>query len=84
MKCKTFKVELPDYCLSYLVNGDSSGLRADEIINVDLFMDEYYDYAEELKGHVVIDVIDEEGSFNPFPEFGLACNTLACNINILY
>ena len=84
MKCITYENEMPDYCLSYLINDDASGIDDDDVKNTDDFMKEFYDYADELKGHVVVDVIDEEGSFNPFPAFGLACNTLKCNINILF
>ena len=84
MKIETYKVEIPDYALSYLINDDSSGIDEAEIKLIDEFMQEYYDEAKKVKGSVIIDVIDEEGSFNAFPEFGLACNTFSCNIHIIY
>ena len=84
MQIKTYEVDLPDYSLSYLVNGDASGIDDTDIENIDSFMQQFYDEAEELNGHVVIDVISEEGSFTPYPEFGLACNCYDTNINILY
>ena len=84
MKIDTYENEIPDYALCYLINDDPSGLDDDEIKTIDNFMEEFYQEAERLGGHVVIDVIDWEGSFNPFPAFGLACNTLKCNSNILY
>jgi hypothetical protein len=46
-------------------------------------MGDYYKIAEKNNGYVVIDVINEEGSFTPYPAFGLACDTYKCNINIL-
>jgi hypothetical protein len=84
MKIETYKNEIPGYALSYLINGDHSGIDDADIKNTDEFMKEFYDYADEINGHVVVDVIDEEGSFNAFPAFGLACDTFKCNINILY
>ena len=50
----------------------------------DEFMEQFYIEAEELNGHVVVDVISEEGSFTHYPEFGLACDCYETNINILY
>ena len=73
MKIDTYENEMPDYCLSYLVNADSSGLTDEDIYLTDDFMQEFYDLADKLGGNVVVDVIDEEGSFNAFPAFGLAC-----------
>ena len=84
MKIKTYQENLPNYCLSYLINGDESGLNDEDIKNTDDFMQQFYDEASELNGSVVVDVKSDEYSFNPFPAFGLACDTYECNINILY
>ena len=84
MKCDTYKEDLPGYSLSYLVNGDASGIDDDDIKNIDEFMEYYYNLADELNGHVVIDVISDEGSFTSDPAFGLACDCYESNINILH
>ena len=79
---ESYTVEVPEYALCYIVNNDASGLNDEDIKNTDNFMEEYYDRASELKGHVIFSTTEEEGSFNPFPEFGLACNTVTCKILI--
>jgi len=84
MRQITYKENIPDYALSYLINDDTSSLTADEIEEIDVFMDSFYLEAANLHGHVVIDIIDDESSFNHRPGFGLACDTVTCNINILY
>jgi hypothetical protein len=79
-----YEVEIPDYALSYLVNGDSSGLEKEDIETIDNYMQYYYDRAKELNGYVLFDIKDmnDEGGFNHNPEFGLACNTITCIILI--
>jgi hypothetical protein len=57
---KRYGVEMPDYSLSYLVNGDASGLEDEDVKNID--------------GQVIFDTIEEEGHFTHSPEFGLACH----------
>ena len=84
MDSKTYEVDLPGYSLSYLINGDSSGIDEIDVKNIDDFMKQFYDEAAELNGNVVIDVVDEEGSFTHYPKFGLACDCYASNINILF
>ena len=79
---ESYTVEVPEYSLCYIINDDASGLNDEEVKNIDTFMQEYYDRASELKGHVIFSTTEEEGSFNPFPEFGLACNTVTCKILI--
>ena len=84
MKIDTYQEDLPDYSLSYLINGDASGLDDDDIKNIDEFMEYYYNLADQLNGNVVIDVVSEEGFFTSYPAFGLACNCYESNINILH
>ena len=84
MDSKTYEVDLPGYSLSYLINGDSSGIDEVDVKNIDSFMKQFYDESAELNGNVVIDIIDEEGSFTHCPEFGLACDCYAATINILF
>jgi hypothetical protein len=84
MKCNTYQEDLPDYSLSYLINGDSSGLDDEDIRNIDEFMEYYYNLAEDLNGNVVIDIISDESFFTNSPAFGLACNCYESNINILF
>jgi hypothetical protein len=77
-----YEVRIPDYALSYLVNNDASGLEAGEQIMIDNFMQYFYDRAKELKGYVIFDTTEDEGSFVHFPAFGLACNAVKCVILI--
>lgn len=85
MKCDTYQEDLPDYSLSYLINGDDSGLEGEDIDAIDQFMEYYYKLADEVGGNVVIDIPeDSEPFFTHDPAFGLACDCYECNINILY
>ena len=78
-------INIPDYAICYLVNGDSSGLNEEEIILIDTWINVYYAKAEELYGHLNIVQLndDDSGSFDSFPPFGLACNTFECELIIL-
>jgi hypothetical protein len=71
---KRYGVEMPDYSLSYLVNGDASGLEDEDVKNIDGFMEQFYREAENIGGQVIFDTIEEEGHFTHSPEFGLACH----------
>ncbi len=65
-----FKLDIPDWALCYLVNGDSTGLEGDEIKMVD----EWY-----RKNNVeIVDPTEESDDFNRYPEFGLPCATTVC------
>ena len=50
---ESYKENIPDYALSYLVNNDASGLDDKEIETIDKYMSEFYDRATELKGFVI-------------------------------
>ena len=77
-----YVVEIPEYALSYLINSDASGLEDQEIKYIDQFMQSYYDEASDLHAHVILSPTKDEGSFNRFPVFGLACTTVPCKILI--
>ena len=77
-------VDIPDYALSYLINGDASGLDEEDKRNADKFMKHYEDIAEKYNSSVIIAPEDyNEGSFCSNPAFGLPCNTFECRIIIL-
>ena len=80
----TYEVKLPDYSLSYLINGDSTGLTDDDKAAIDRYMDDYYNTALLYHGDVVIELESQEGYFTWYPPFGLACNVYDCVIAILY
>lgn len=71
---RTVKVEkIPVWAVTYLVNGDDSGLTPEDKKMVD-------DYVERLleKKHLrLLGPIDgTESEFEPYPAFGLACGTV--------
>lgn len=75
-----YDATIPDYALSYLINGDSSGLEADDIAIIDSYMKEYY----AMGGNVIIDYdTDEERYFSSHPAFGSPCTVYDCKILIL-
>jgi hypothetical protein len=72
---KTYDVQLPCWALSYLVNGDASGLENDEQAQVDAWAEQFYREAKSLGGYVVItEAPDGDRYFSHSPEFGLPCN----------
>ncbi len=88
------ELKIPSYALSYLVNADSSGIETEDIENIDNFMLQFYTEAKEKNGHVIFntsEVIDDEGEvleytepyFCSFPEFGLACDVIDCEVLIV-
>ena len=77
-----YKERIPDYALSYLVNNDSSGIDDADVKAIDAFMQWYYDKAKEVNGYVIFACGDGDGSFDSRPAFGLACNTVECEILI--
>jgi hypothetical protein len=79
------ELRVPDYALSYLVNGDSSGIEESDVKAIDGWMQQFYDEAKEKGGHVIFGTTnsDDEGYFTHNPEFGLACNVVDCTILIV-
>jgi len=78
-----YEVKLPVDYVSYLINGDSSGIEDSEIAEINNYMEQYYDEANDIKGHVIIDVSDEGYYFDGNPAFGLACNVVDAKIIIM-
>ena len=62
-------VEIPDWALSYLVNGDATGLTDEEFEDVKDF-EEQYEYVSEVPG--------AERSFSWSPQFGDASDCIDC------
>ena len=58
-------VPLPNYSLSYLINGDSSGLNEDEIIKIDNWLNELS--SQYKSNNIIIDPFYNDGEqyFNP-------------------
>lgn len=75
--------DVPSYALSYLVNGDASGLEDEEQKAIDEWYGHYQEIADRRGGHVIIDPGDEEEEFTRYPAFGLACSTVPTTILIL-
>lgn len=75
--------DVPDYALSYLVNGDTSGLEDQDQATIDGWMTQFYDIAERRRGDVIISPGDDGHGFTHYPAFGLACNTVPTTITIL-
>lgn len=73
-------VAMPDYALSYLINGDDSGLDPEDKKAVDNFMKRFY----EISNYVNISLVDENaGFFCKNPAFGLPCKCYECSITCL-
>ena len=76
-KVKTLRgVCIPTWALSYLVDGDDSGLDAEDKKLVD-------EWVEKTRNGGRIDVCppsDGEPYFDPCPAFGLACDVEDCDV----
>lgn len=71
---EVIKMEIPEWALCYLVNGDSTGLSDEDTKMVQDW---------ERDNHVYeVEPLEEEGSFSRYPEFGKACNVVECNVFI--
>lgn len=69
-----FEMEIPEWALCYLVNGDLTGLSDEDIKMVQDW---------EKNNHVYdVEALEEEGSFSWHPEFGKACNVVKCSVFI--
>lgn len=80
---KYTELPIPTWALSYLVNGDASGIDDKEQKQADNYMDQFYREAKEKHGHVIFSCGDGEGSFTHYPEFGLACDCIDCTVLIV-
>ena len=64
------KEDFPNWSLSYLINGDASGLSEEG----KKMCDEWYNSTHPL----YIETTDDEDAFNEYPLFGKPCDTTAC------
>ena len=69
---KTDKIEIPEWAMCYLVNGDMDNLTDDELAWCKDFEKSYY-----------VLYVPEESHFTWNPIFGLACNVYECTVEIL-
>ena len=74
---------IPSYALSYLINGDSSGLSDEDIATIDKWYKSWQDVADEVNGSIVIATLDEREFHTKYPEFGLPCSCSECDILVL-
>jgi|TARA_R110002020_G_scaffold193923_3_gene394525 hypothetical protein len=66
---------IPIWALAYLVNGDSSGISEEDEKQADNWWNESAKALPE-DSCLVLDYDEEEGSFDPSPLFGLACDCI--------
>ena len=79
------ELNVPSYALSYLVNGDSSGIEQEDIDNIDNWYNWYVDKAKSLSKTACVIFLAGEGEadFSISPEFGLPCDVVECSILIV-
>lgn len=77
------ELQVPCYALSYLVNGDDSGIEAEDKRNIDDWFEQFEAEAKQVGGHVIFDAGQDEGSFTHSPEFGLACDCVSATVLIV-
>lgn len=78
-----YSEDVPNWALSYIINGDASGLESDEVAMVDEWMEFFSDKAKELGGNVVYSTTDDTNDFCSHPAFGLGCDTTKTDVLIL-
>jgi hypothetical protein len=81
------KEHIPAYAMSYLINGDNSGLSEDEIKLIDHWYDEIIKVmlpdGSNPTTSIIINPISEESFFSSRPCFGLPCDVIETDINIM-
>ena len=68
---------VPEYALSYLVNGDASGMEDADVAACDEWFKSCTDKLHRDYPGLAVDLLlsdNHEGSFTRSPAFGLACN----------
>jgi len=71
-------VQLPEWSVCYLINGDSSYLEDDDATMIDEWLEETMQGFEAES--ITFDIEEHDSGFDPFPEFGLACDTLTTTL----
>ena len=74
MKFNTTTVKLPTWALCYLINGD------DELSFEDTQLIENWIKKNSFDKYTIFSPINDDEYFTGYPEFGLACNVVDCNI----
>ena len=74
---------IPSYALSYLINGDASGLPVEDKLRIDKWYQLWQDVADRVNGTVVIAPVDDREFYTKYPEFGLPCQCTECDILVL-
>lgn len=78
---------IPDYALSYLINGDDSRLSPEDKKIIDQWKLTYETMAKEANGYFELSQENPEENVDSYftwnPEFGLACNVYDYHILIL-
>lgn len=74
--------QIPSHVLSYLVNGDASGITVEEKAQADNFMKLYSDLFP-VNGGIIISPVGEASHYSKFPEFGLPCLVVDCDIIVM-
>ena len=74
---------IPAWALPYLINQEVSGLSSDDFHVVEKWLRHWQNEAITLGGHLVISPLDEREFFTKYPEFGLACDCVECDIIVL-
>jgi hypothetical protein len=70
---------VPTYALSYLVDGDASGIEQEDVSNIETWMAECRENLLASHPGATVDLIIRDGaesSFTSFPAFGLACDCI--------
>jgi hypothetical protein len=77
-------IQIPTWALSYIFNGDLSGIDDKDREMADKFSNEWDDEVKQQDGDSwVIDCDLDDVYFTWNPEFGLACDVVDCTIIIL-
>jgi hypothetical protein len=75
---------IPSYALSYLVNGDASGLTDEDKNIIDKWLTGWLWRVDEVdNGSLIISPTGEDAHFAHYPEFGLPCDCVECDIIVL-
>lgn len=75
-------LQVPDWALSYLVNGDCSGFSEEDVDAVDLWWADWVSEASERGGYAVFSVGESHNEFCTRPEFGKPCACTDCKVII--
>ena len=78
-----YSEDVPSYALSYIINGDASGIEDEDQENAAAWMEWFTSKAKELGGSVVYSPTEDTYCFCSCPAFGLACETTKVDVLII-